>query len=54
MATKKEIFLFASILLLMLGFLVYGFFAYDLGSTGDCWSQFKTENEAIMNCEGEK
>jgi hypothetical protein len=52
--TKKEILVFAAIIVAMLGSLVYGFFVVGVGQVTNCWDNYSTEQEAILNCEGEK
>jgi hypothetical protein len=52
--TKKEILVFAGIIVAMLGSLVYGFFVVGAGQMPEnCWDKYTTEQEAILNCEGE-
>lgn len=51
--TKKEILVFAAIIVAMLGSLVYGFFVVGVGQVTNCWDNYSTEQEAILNCEGE-
>lgn len=49
--TKKEIVVFAVIVVAMIGSLVYGFFVAGVGKVDNCWDKYTTEREAIMNCE---
>jgi hypothetical protein len=51
--TKKEILVFAGIFAVMIGMLLYGFFALEIGQMDNCWDKYTTEYEAIMNCEGQ-
>ena len=51
--SKKEILVFAGIIVVMLGFLLYGFLAMGIGQVDNCWDKYSTEQEAILNCEGE-
>ncbi len=51
--TRKEVLVFAGIVVAMLGSLVYGFFVLEVGQLDNCWSKYTTEQEAILNCEGE-
>jgi hypothetical protein len=50
--TKKEILVFVGIIVAMVGSLVYGFFFTGIGQIDNCWDNYKTEQEAIMACEG--
>lgn len=50
--TKHEILVFAAIVAAMLGSLVYGFFVAKVGQVDNCWDKYSTEQEAILNCEG--
>jgi hypothetical protein len=50
--TKKEIVVFAGIILAMVGSLLYGFLIAGIGQVENCWDQYTTEQEAIENCEG--
>jgi len=50
--TKKDLFLISSIICVMLGFLVYGYFLLKSPVVENCWSKYTTEREAIENCEG--
>lgn len=50
--TKKEILVFAAIVVAMLGSLAYGFLVVGAGKTDNCWDKYSTEKEAILNCEG--
>lgn len=52
--TKTDIIVFASIFLAMIGTLVYGFLFTDVGKVDNCWDNYATEEEAILNCEGEQ
>ena len=52
--TKTDIIVFASIVLAMIGTLVYGFLAGGIGKVDNCWDNYATEEEAILNCEGEQ
>ncbi len=49
--TKKEILIFAVIMVAMLGTLIYGFFFVGAGKMDNCWDQYQTEEQAILNCE---
>jgi hypothetical protein len=49
--SRKEILVFAGIVVLMLGTLIYGFFFAGVGQVENCWDRYQTENEAIVNCE---
>jgi hypothetical protein len=49
--TKKEILVFAGIFAVMIGMLLYGFFALEIGQIENCWDNYTTEQEAIMACE---
>jgi len=49
--TKKEIFAIAGIILVMFGFLVYGYFLLKKDKPKSCWDLYTTENEAILHCE---
>jgi hypothetical protein len=52
--SKKEILVFAGIIIAMVGSLVYGFFVVGAGQMPEnCWDKYTTEQEAILNCEGE-
>ena len=51
--SKKEILVFAGIVVAMLGSLAYGFFVVGIGQMPEnCWDKYSTEQEAILNCEG--
>ena len=51
--SKKEILVFAGIIVAMLGSLAYGFFVVRIGQMPEnCWDKYSTEREAILNCEG--
>jgi len=50
--TKKEIIVFAGIIVAMVGSLVYGFLIAGIGQVENCWDQYTTEKAAIENCEG--
>ena len=50
--TAKEILVFAAIIVAMVGSLVYGFFFAGVGKIDNCWDNYTTEQEAILNCEG--
>jgi hypothetical protein len=50
--SKKEILVFAAIIVAMVGSLVYGFFFAGVGQMNNCWDNYTTEQEAILNCEG--
>jgi hypothetical protein len=52
--SKKEILVFAGIFVVMIGMLLYGFLALEIGQIENCWDKYTTEQEAIMNCEGEQ
>ena len=52
--TKKEILVFAGIIIAMLGSLIYGFFVVEVGKPNNCWDLYSTEEEAIINCEGKE
>ncbi len=52
--TKKEILVFVGIIVAMVGSLVYGFFFAGVGQIDNCWDNYKTEQEAIMACEGKQ
>lgn len=47
-----ELFIFIGMFIAMIGFLLYGFLAMEVGQMDNCWSNYSTEQEAIMNCEG--
>lgn len=47
-----EIFVFIGMFIAMIAFLLYGFFAMEIGQMDNCWDNYSTEQEAIMNCEG--
>jgi hypothetical protein len=49
--TKTDIIVFASIFLAMIGTLIYGFFFAGVGKVNNCWDNYSTEQEAILNCE---
>jgi hypothetical protein len=49
--TKKEIIVFAGIIVAMIASLVYGFFFAGVGKVDNCWDNYTTEREAILNCE---
>ncbi len=50
--TKKEILVFAGIMVAMVGSLIYGFFVVGVGKMPEnCWDKYTTEREAILNCE---
>lgn len=51
--SKKEIYLSATIFVAMIGFLIYGFVGLGAGKLDNCWDKYATEQEAIMNCEGQ-
>lgn len=51
--SKKEILVFAAIIVAMVGSLVYGFFFAGVGKIDNCWDKYDTEEAAILNCEGE-
>ena len=51
--SKKEILVFAGIIVAMIGSLVYGFFFAGVGQFDNCWDKYDTEEAAILNCEGE-
>jgi hypothetical protein len=58
--SKKEILVFAGIIVAMVGSLVYGFFMVGVGEMPEnspaplsCWDKYQTEEAAILNCEGE-
>jgi hypothetical protein len=48
----QEIFVFIGIFIAMIGFLIYGFLFAGVGKLDNCWDNYTTEREAIMNCEG--
>ena len=50
--TKKQIRVFAAVVIAMLAALIYGFFVLEAGQMDNCWSKYSTEQEAILNCEG--
>jgi hypothetical protein len=51
----KELLVISAIVVSMLGSLAYGFFALGVGKMPDnCWDKYSTEQEAIINCEGEQ
>ena len=50
--TKKEMLVFAVVVIAMLVTLIYGFFVLEAGQMDNCWSKYSTEQEAILNCEG--
>jgi hypothetical protein len=50
--TKKEMLVFAGIIIAMIGALIYGFLFGGVGKIGNCWDKYPTEREAILNCEG--
>ena len=50
--SKKEVLVFAAIIVAMVGSLVYGFFFAGVGKIDNCWDNYTTEQEAILNCEG--
>lgn len=50
--SRRDIVVFALIVTVMLGSLVYGFLALKKNEPVNCWDQYQTENEAILNCEG--
>jgi hypothetical protein len=52
--TKTDIIVFASIFFLMISTLLYGFFFAGVGKVDNCWDKYSTEQEAILNCEGEQ
>lgn len=52
--TKTDIIVFASIFLAMIGTLVYGFLFTGVGKVDNCWDNYSTEREAILNCEGKQ
>ena len=52
--SKKEIVVFAAIIIAMVGFLLYGLLAMGVGKVDNCWDKYTTEQEAILNCEGEQ
>ena len=49
--TKRDIIAIALVVAVMVGFLVYGFFLIKKEQPKNCWDQYATENEAILNCE---
>lgn len=51
--TKTDIIVFASIFFAMVVTLIYGFFFAGVGKVDNCWDNYSTEQEAILNCEGE-
>jgi len=52
--TVKELVVLGAIVVAMLGSLLYGFFVIEAGQLPEnCWDQYTTEQEAILNCEGE-
>ena len=52
--TKTDIIVFASIFFLLISALLYGFFFAGVGKVDNCWDKYPTEQEAILNCEGEQ
>lgn len=52
--TKTDIIVFVSIFLAMIGTLVYGFLFAGVGKVDNCWDNYSTEQEAILNCEGKQ
>jgi hypothetical protein len=52
--TKTDIIVFLAIVLAMIGTLVYGFLSGGIGKVDNCWDNYSTEEEAILNCEGEQ
>ena len=50
--SKRDIVVFALVVAVMLGSLAYGFFMLKKDEPVNCWDQYATENEAILNCEG--
>ena len=49
--SKKEILVFAGVMVAMLAALIYGFFFAGVGKIDNCWDKYTTEREAILNCE---
>jgi len=52
MVTKKEKIIFALLLVAMLLSLTYGYFLIKKDTPDNCWSHYQTEDQAILNCEG--
>ena len=52
--TPQEILVFIGIFAVMIATLLYGFFFAGVGKVDNCWDKYSTEQEAIMNCEGEQ
>ena len=50
--SKRDIVVFALVVAAMLGSLAYGFLMLKKDEPVNCWDQYATENEAILNCEG--
>jgi hypothetical protein len=51
--SKKALIAFSLIIVAMLGSLAYGFFYAGVGKVDNCWDRYTTEEQAILNCEGE-
>lgn len=51
--TPQEILVFIGIFVVMIGTLLYGFLGLGVGKIENCWDKYSTEQEAILNCEGE-
>jgi hypothetical protein len=49
--SKKEVLVFAAIVVAMIGSLLYGFFVVGAGQTENCWDKYTTEYDALLNCE---
>ena len=49
--TKRELLIGLAMLVAMLGCLTYGYFLLKKDEPVNCWDQYATENEAILNCE---
>jgi hypothetical protein len=53
--SPKELVVIAVIFISMIGSLVYGFLLLkENQNKKNCWEQYVTEQEAILNCEGKE
>jgi ABC-type proline/glycine betaine transport system permease subunit len=51
-ASKLEVVLAGAIFIVMIAFILYGFLGLKIGRIDNCWDNYTTEEQAIINCEG--
>lgn len=52
-ASKLEVVLAGVIFIVMIAFILWGFLGLKVGRTDNCWDNYKTEEQAIIHCEGD-